>query len=75
MTSAPAFGGLHGLVWVNTEKHVYHRGGSRFYGTTKKGEYMTEREAIQTGNKAVQLRGGQRNMVETQKHASDFKEP
>jgi hypothetical protein len=36
---------------------------------------MTEREAIQTGNKAAQLRGGQRNMIETQKHASDFKEP
>jgi hypothetical protein len=40
-------------VWVNTEKHVYHREGSRFYGTTKKGKYMTEREAIQTGNKAA----------------------
>jgi hypothetical protein len=41
------------LMWVNTEKHVYHREGSRFYGTTKKGKYMTEREAIQTGNKAA----------------------
>ncbi|HET6888573.1 MAG TPA: hypothetical protein VFH87_11700 [Candidatus Udaeobacter sp.] len=53
-TTAPALGG-HGLVWVNTEKHVYHREDSRFYGTTKKGKYMTEREAIQTGNKAARL--------------------
>ena len=75
MTTAPALDGLHGLVWVNTEKHVYHRGSSRFYGRTKKGEYMTEREATQTGNTTAQLRGGQRNMIETQKHASDFKEP
>jgi hypothetical protein len=54
-TTAPALGGGHGLVWVNTEKHVYHREDSRFYGTTKKGKYMTEREAIQTGNKAARL--------------------
>jgi hypothetical protein len=54
-TTAPALGGHHGLVWVNTEKHVYHRAGSRFYGTTKKGKYMTEREAILTGNRAAQL--------------------
>ena len=54
-TTAPALGGGHDLVWVNTEKHVYHREDSRFYGTTKKGKYMTEREAIQTGNKAARL--------------------
>jgi hypothetical protein len=50
---SPALGGGDDLVWVNTEKHVYHREGSRFYGTTKKGKYITEREAIQTGNKAA----------------------
>jgi len=49
---SPAAGGGHGLVWVNTETHVYHREGSRFYGTTKKGKYMTEAEAIKEGNKA-----------------------
>jgi hypothetical protein len=54
-TTAPALSGGHSLVWVNTEKHVYHREGSRYYGTTKKGKYMTEREAIQTGNKAARL--------------------
>jgi hypothetical protein len=54
-TTARALGAGHSLVWVNIEKHVYHREGSRFYGTTKKGKYMTEREAIQTGNKAARL--------------------
>jgi hypothetical protein len=49
----PAPGGGHGLVWVNTETHVYHREGSRFYGTTKHGKYMTEQDAIQAGNKAA----------------------
>src|SRR5258708_2074306 len=44
-TKQPAPGGGHGLVWVNTETHVYHREGSRFYGTTKKGKYMTEADA------------------------------
>src|SRR5205823_10175917 len=53
-TKAPAPGGGHGKVWVNTETHVYHKEGSRFYGTTKKGKYMTEAEAIKEGNKAGQ---------------------
>jgi hypothetical protein len=52
-TSPPAPGGGHGQVWVNTESHVYHREGSRFYGTTKKGKYMTEAEAVKEGNKAA----------------------
>jgi hypothetical protein len=49
----PAPGGGHGLVWVNTETHVYHKEGSRFYGTTKKGKYMTEAEAAKEGNRAA----------------------
>jgi hypothetical protein len=49
----PAPGGGHGLVWVNTETHVYHREGSHFYGTTKKGKYMTEAEAMKEGNRAA----------------------
>ena len=52
-SNPPAPGGGHGLVWVNTETHVYHREGSRFYGTTKKGKYMTEADAIKEGNKAA----------------------
>jgi hypothetical protein len=49
----PAAGGGHGLVWVNTESHVYHKEGSRFYGTTKKGKYMSEADAIKEGDKAA----------------------
>jgi len=56
-TKAPAPGGGHGLVWVNTETHVYHKEGSRFYGTTKKGKYMTEAAAIKEGDKL----GGERH--------------
>ena len=55
--NSPAPGGGHGKVWVNTETHVYHKEGSRFYGTTKKGKYMTEAEAIKEGDKA----GGERH--------------
>jgi len=44
-------GGGHGQVWVNTEAGVYHRIGSPFYGTTRKGKYMTEQDAIQAGYK------------------------
>ena len=49
----PAPGGGQGLVWVNTETHVYHREGSRFYGTTKKGKYMTEADAMKEGSRAA----------------------
>ena len=51
--AAPAPGGGHDLVWVNTETHVYHKEGTRFYGKTKKGRYVTEQEAIREGDKAA----------------------
>ena len=51
--ATPAPGGGHGLVWVNTESHVYHKEGSRFYGTTKKGKYVSEGDAIKEGDKAA----------------------
>jgi len=50
-TRPQALGGGHGQVWVNTEVGVYHREGSPFYGTTAKGKYMTEQDAIQAGYK------------------------
>src|SRR5262245_57449675 len=50
-TRPEAPGGGHGQVWVNTELGVYHREGSPFYGTTQKGKYMTEQDAIHAGFK------------------------
>src|SRR6266576_3931788 len=55
-TNPPAPGGGHGQVWVNTETRVYHREGSGFYGTTRKGKYMTEQDAIQAGYKPAPTR-------------------
>jgi hypothetical protein len=51
MNATPAPGGGHGMVWVNTDSHVYHKEGSRFYGTTKKGKYVSEADAIKEGDK------------------------
>ena len=50
--ATPAPGGGHGLVWVNSESHIYHKEGSRFYGKTKQGKYMTEADAIKEGDRA-----------------------
>jgi hypothetical protein len=47
----PAPGGGPGLVWVNTEAGVYHGERSPLYGTTGKGKYMTEHDAIKAGYK------------------------
>jgi hypothetical protein len=41
------------LVWVNSESHIYHKEGSRFYGKTKQGKYMSEAEAIKEGERAA----------------------
>jgi hypothetical protein len=38
-----------GMVWVNTESGVYHKPGTRWYGKTKQGKYMTEADAIKAG--------------------------
>jgi len=55
-TNAPAPGGGHGLVWVNTDSHVHDSEGSRFYGTSKKSKYVTEAEAMKKGT-GQQARG------------------
>src|ERR1700726_1607148 len=38
-----------GQVWVNTRSGKYWKPGSRYYGTTKQGQYMSEKEAVQKG--------------------------
>ena len=36
-------------VWVNTKSGKYWKPGSRYFGKTKQGEYMSEKEAAQKG--------------------------
>jgi len=38
-------------VWVNTKSGVYHCPGSRYYGATKSGRFMSETEAENGGNR------------------------
>ena len=47
--ATPAPGGGPGMVWASTGSKAYHCQGDRWYGTTKKGSYMTEAEAKAKG--------------------------
>jgi Helix-hairpin-helix motif len=42
-----------GMVWVNTDTGIYHREGSRYYGKTKNGKYMSVADAEKAGYKAA----------------------
>jgi hypothetical protein len=48
---SPATRGGPGMVWVSTDTRVYYREGSRFYGKTKNGKYMSEADARKEGNR------------------------
>ncbi len=41
-------------VWVNTRSGAYHCAGSRWYGATKAGEYMSETAAQRAGYRPAQ---------------------
>jgi hypothetical protein len=42
-----------GMVWVNLDSGVYHYEGSRYYGKTKTGKYMSESDATAAGYHAA----------------------
>ena len=44
-------GNPNAKVWVNTSSSVYHCPGTRWYGATKRGEYMTQKAAQEGGNR------------------------
>jgi hypothetical protein len=37
------------VVWANTNSSIYHYAGTRYYGTTKSGAYMCERDTAAAG--------------------------
>jgi DNA uptake protein ComE-like DNA-binding protein len=48
---------VKGMVWVNLESKVFHREGDKWYGTTKKGKFMTEQDALAAGYREAKPSG------------------
>ncbi len=46
---------VKGMVWVNLSTKVFHREGDRYYGTTKKGKFMTEADAVKAGYREAKM--------------------
>jgi len=53
MTGAARVPPKPGMVWVDTNAKIYHKVGDPSYGTTKKGKWLTEKEAIKGGYRAA----------------------
>lgn len=50
LTATPSCSpGSAGCVWVNTRSGIYHEPGTRWYGDTSRGRYMTEDDASRHG--------------------------
>ncbi len=53
LTGAPRVPPQAGMVWVDTTTKVYHKEGDPSYGTTKKGKWLTEEQALKSGYRAA----------------------
>ena len=42
------------VVWLNTNSGIYHMQGERWYGRTKHGAYVCEKEADQAGDRETE---------------------
>jgi hypothetical protein len=57
LTGAPRQPPQAGMVWADKATRVYYKEGDPSYGTTKKGKWLTEEEAIKSGYRAPGLKG------------------
>jgi hypothetical protein len=49
MTGTPRTPPQAGMVWADTATKIYHKEGDSSFGTTKKGKWLTEQEAVKEG--------------------------